>query len=200
MWFKVTCSLLAMMLIVSVIGWIAFAWMDSWTMHGKNIVVPNVRGLNYNEAANILEGEGLTIELSDSVYDNGSRPGTVLEQNPKARAKVKPGRVIYVSINAFSPSTVTLPQLTDISVRQAQSTLQALGIKDVQIVPVFSEYKDLVLAAKMGGKNLLPGARIAVNSRVVLEVGDGMPEFQDSIKVDSLNNGSADDVEILNLL
>lgn len=96
-----------------------------------------------------------------------------MEQNPKVGTKVKDGRLIYVTINAFSPKSVTVPGLTDISLRQAQSTLQGLGITNITIRQVESDFKDLVLKATRDGVPLAAGARIPVNARIVLEVGSG---------------------------
>lgn len=198
-WLKVVASLLGMLAIMFILGLGAFVWMDSWTLHGDTRTVPDVKGQSFNQASDGLLADGLTVELSDSVYDTHSRPGTVLEQNPKPGTKVKPGRVVYLTINAFSPRTVTVPQLTDISVRKAEAILKSLGITNVTVRKVMSEYADLVLAARCNGIQIQPGARLAVTSQIVLEVGDGMPEFRDSIMIDSMNTGTASDVEILDL-
>ena len=152
LWYKVLVNLLIMCGVGIVILWIAILWLDSWTHHGEYLVVPDVKGKSFQDARNTLVNEGFTVELTDSIYDISTRPGTVVEQNPKVGTKVKDGRLIYVTINAFSPKSVTIPNLTDISLRQAQST--------------------------RNGVPLSAGARIAVDSHIVLEVGDGnvMPD------------------------
>lgn len=175
----------AMLLIVA-----ALFWLDSWTMHGKEAVVPDVKGKSYDTACTLLNADGFEVVLSDSVYDRTTRPGTVVEQSPKVNARVKPGRTVYLTINAFSPKTVTLPALTDISVRQARSILEALGVTRIDEVSVASEFKDLVIGIKRNGTPLLPGARIPVNSVIVLEVGDGLPDISndpDSIAGDGIS-------------
>lgn len=159
----------------------ALFWLDSWTEHGKVAIVPDVKGNNYSEALSRLRADGFDVELSDSVYNRHSRPGVVVEQNPKVGTKVKPGRTIYLTINAFSPKTVTIPALTDISVRQARSILEGLGIENITETLVPSDFRDLVIGVKRGDAYLLPGARIPVTSAIVLEVGDGMPEGADSL-------------------
>ena len=67
-----------------VIGWLSMLWLDSWTRHGDTISVPAVRTLAYNKAMDILNAEGLKGIVADSVYDNHTAPGTVIEQ-PKGR-------------------------------------------------------------------------------------------------------------------
>ncbi len=180
---KLAINLLLMAVVFMIVVFCTMMWLNKWTLHGQYQTVPDVKGRPYDSAAQLLSLEGFGIELTDSVYDRNSQPGTVVEQNPKVGTKVKPGRTIYLIINAFSPKNVTVPALTDISVRQATSTLQGLGINNIKIVNIPSEFKDLVLSAKLNGVELQPGARISVTSTVVLEVGDGLPEPSDTVTV-----------------
>lgn len=174
-------NLLLMAAVGVFIIWLALGWLNIWTGHGHEEVVPDVKGQSYENARMMLEEAGLSVELSDSVYDNNARPGMVVDQNPKVNTRVKPGRTIYLTINAFSPKTVTVPTLTDMSARQARSILEGLGISAVEEESVISEYKNLVLGARYNGKRLTAGARVPVNARIILEVGDGMPELPDSV-------------------
>ena len=185
LWMRILINLGIMAIVVMVVAWGAMLWLDSWTGHGRVVNVPSVKGLPYSEAVTTLKSEGLVVELADSVYDTGSAAGTVLEQNPKVGTKVKPGRAVFLTINAFSPKSVTIPTLSDISLRQARSILEGLGIKNIRERRVPSEFKDLVLDVKYTGVSLAPGARIPVNGTVELEVGEGLPEFNDSIDADS---------------
>lgn len=196
---KVALNLLIMLGIVFVLGWGAFIWMDAWTLHGNVRTVPDVKGLNYNQAAERLAEAGLQIELSDSIYRDSARPGQVLEQNPKGNNQVKPGRVVYVTINAFSPRTVSLPPLTQVSQKQAMKDLESRGISNIRIVMVPSEFGGLVLAAKCNGHVLQAGARVAINSVITLEVGDGLPDLPDSVLIEDENTGMAAPGEMLDL-
>lgn len=156
-----------------IVIWLALMWLDVWTSHGKYETVPQVKGLSYDLAVGQLESAGFEVELADSVYDTKTRPGTVVEQNPKVGTKVKEGRVVYLTITAFEPKMVVVPMLTDVSERQARSVLEALGIKQIRTVRVPSEFKDLVIRVSRDGVPLAPGARIPVNSIVTLDVGEG---------------------------
>lgn len=189
----IMCAVLAIILVGTLF------WLDRWTLHGHYQTVPDVKGRPYDSANKILSLEGFVVDLSDSIYDRNTLPGTVIEQNPKEGTKVKPGRTVYLVINAFSPKSVTVPALTDISVRQAKSSLEGLGISSIRIVSVPSEYRDLVLSAKLDGRELQPGARIPVTSTVVLEVGDGLPELNegDSGLPDDSSISSDDDLDLL---
>lgn len=163
--------------------WITLVWLDIWTDHGKYEVVPNMKGLSYEQAATALRTAGLEPELSDSIYDDKTRPGTVLEQSPRTNTKVKPGRTVYLTVNAFTPKMISVPDLADMSLRQARSTLEGLGIKNIREHYVVSEYRDLVLAVKFNGITLQPGARIPASATVTLEVGEGIAGETDSLTV-----------------
>ena len=178
---KILIHIGLMIVAAFIIGWLAMMWLDIWTRHGDTISVPAVRTLSYNRAIDMLNTEGLKAIVADSVYDNSTAPGTVIEQNPKAGTIVKEGREVFLTINAFSPKMVSLPTLTDISLRQARSILEGLDIKNIVETRVPSDFKDLVLNVRHNGKRLQPGARVPVNATIELEVGEGMQELTDSI-------------------
>lgn len=193
---KILLHIGLMILVGLAIAWMAMLWLDKWTRHGDTIIVPSVKTFSYVKASQTLEAEGLLAILSDSVYDKRTAPGTVVEQNPKAGTVVKEGREIYLTINAFSPKMVTLPSLTDISVRQARSILEGLEIKKVVEKRVPSDFKDLVLAVRYKGVRLSPGARVPVSATIELEVGEGFP---DVVELDSISSEEAVPVEQLDL-
>lgn len=144
-----------------------------YTRHGEEIAVPSVTGLYGEEASVVLEAEGLHMEIIDSTYSQKTPPGTIVEQNPAAGSKVKAGRNIYVIRNARFRRPVQLPALQDVSLRQAQATLQTLGIRVSKIQYEPSAYKDLVLDVQQNGTSLQSGTSVAEGSSVVLVVGRG---------------------------
>lgn len=182
------CMILAGLLVV----WLAMLFLGYWTRHGQTIIVPTVRSLPYDRAISQLDSEGLVGIVADSVYDSHTDPGTVIEQNPKAGTVVKEGREVFITINALSPKMVTLPGLTDISLRQARSILEGLEIRNITETRVPSEFKDLVLSVRYKGARLMPGARVPVNARLELEVGEGLPEFELTDSIDSLSEPIVD--------
>lgn len=169
-----------------VLGWIAMLLLGRWTHHGQELEVPAVTQVDESIAIDQLRRHGLHPIISDSVFDDSRRPGTVLEQNPSAGTRVKHGREVYLTIRAYSTKRVTVPALTDQSVRQARSVLAGLGITHISEVPVPSDYQGLVLGATADGQLLHPGSRIPVTARVVLSVGSGNVPAADSDSIDSL--------------
>lgn len=173
------------LLLIIVVGfallWGALIALDAWTDHGVYEVVPDIKGMSYKQAVTALESAGLVPELSDSLYDGSHAPGTVLDQSPRARTKVKPHRTVYLTITAFTPKLIAMPAVTDMSLRQAQTTLEGVGLRNVSIVTVASEYKDLVIGVKFKGMPLQPGARIPASAAITLEVGEGATLDADSL-------------------
>lgn len=167
--------------------WLVLIFLDFWTMHGSTAVVPEIKQKSYNEARALLAANGLSIEISDSIYDRSTVPGTVVESWPKAGAVVKSDRAVYVTITAFSPKqvSISMPLTGNVSSRQALSYLRGIGITDVQMVYVPSEYADLVVGARYGDTPLTVGSVIPVTSTVTLEVGNGpAPADTDSTAVE----------------
>jgi beta-lactam-binding protein with PASTA domain len=151
---------------------VAFKFLDIWTHHGATSIVPDVKGLTYDKACDVLEEADLKVVISDSIYDDSKVPGSVVEVWPKPGATVKTGREVYLTIISFSPRQVVIDiPLTDISSRQAISYLKNRGINSIQILRVPSEYPDMVVAVKANGQYVTLGSRIPTNSTVILEVG-----------------------------
>lgn len=196
---KILIHLGLILLTSFVIIWAAMMWLDIWTRHGDTITVPSVKLHPYATAAMELNDQGLVALLADSVYDRNTAPGTVIDQNPKAGTVVKEGREVYLTINALSPKMITLPSLTDISVRQARSILEGLELRNITETRVPSDYKDLVLAVLYKGRRLSPGARVPISATIELEVGEGAPEIVlDSLGFDVEEQARAEQLELFN--
>ncbi|MDE6344513.1 MAG: PASTA domain-containing protein [Muribaculaceae bacterium] len=174
--YPVLWNIILVVLAAFVLIWIMLSMLDLWTLHGDEDVVPSVRGMNYNQAENILGKAGMTAEITDSIFESTIAPGTVVDQNPKSNSKVKPGRTVYLTIVAFSPKLVTVPEFINASLRQGISIFEGLGLKKVDIVKVPSEYKDLVLGARYNGLPLQAGMKIPTTASVIIEVGAGTDE------------------------
>lgn len=190
-------NIMLIILTACVLVWIGLTCLDVWTGHGKFVVVPDVRGMQYDRASQILSSGNLIAELSDSIYDEHVAPGTVVDQMPKMNDKVKPQRTVYLTINAFSPKAVMLPDFNGVSLRQAQSVLDGYGFKHVTVRYIPSEYRDLVLGAKFNGIALKGGTRVPISAAITLEVGEGYSALGDSdIDSDSLNIDEPTDISL----
>lgn len=162
-------------------------WLDNYTMHNQAIVVPDLKGYLPEEAEPMLRSKHLRYQVVDSVYMRGQKPGAIVEQIPMAASKVKQNRIIFLTVNAKNAQTVELPDMIDISQRQAIASLRALGfvVDSVRYVPY--EYPDLVVDVQYNDRPVSSGQRLPFGATLILEVGNGNTE----LPVDSLSADSA---------
>lgn len=149
---------------------------DSFTGHGIYATVPNVKGMTLQEAVSVLEKSDFKWEIADSTYSDSHKPGSIIEQEPKAESNVKPLRTVYLIINATSPRMVTMPKIVDMSYRQGMAMLQGVGFKNIKVETVYSPYKELILDVKVNGRSVESGARFPVDSQVEIHIGNGFEE------------------------
>ena len=149
-------------------------WLRGYTQHGVEVEVVDVRGLVVAEAEPLLAAQGLKMEVIDSTYSDKVPFGTIVEQDPKPDSHAKNGRLVYVTINATTKRQITMPNLQDMSYRQAETTLRGLGLR-VDTVYEYepSAFRDLVLDVKANGVSVKPGEKIPVGTKVRLVVGYG---------------------------
>ena len=168
----VNSTLMALALVA--LGYIALLFIDVFTSHGQQVQVPDVRNMPLEKAIDILEDAGLRWEISDSTtfYEN-YKPGTVIDQDPKAKSYIKKIRIIYLNVNAMHAPIIPLPKLVDLPGRQGMATLKAMGFKHVTMDSVESEMDGLILQVTVDGHNVAPGKPVSVNSQIKITVGDG---------------------------
>lgn len=164
-----------------------------YTRHGQNVVVPDLEGLQVEEANVILTAKGIHAEIVDSIYRDDAIPGAILSQVPKPNNRVKEGRSIYVTVYSKSPKEVAVPGLVDYSVRQATALLNSLGFNNITIKEVPSQYAGLVLRVEYRGKQLAPEEKIPAGSPLQLVVSSSSSSSS-STTTDSLNVGVADEM------
>jgi beta-lactam-binding protein with PASTA domain len=146
------------------------SWLGRYTHHDESVRVPVVGGMSVDEAMAALTDAGLVPMVIDSVYSD-ALPGTVIEQLPEGNLPVKLGRMVYLTINAYSRQMVVMPDLREWSSRQAQSRLQEAGFVVDSLVLVPYEYDDLVVSVSAGGRDVEPGHKYPIRTHLVLHVG-----------------------------
>ena len=187
----VNSALMALALVA--LSYIGLLFIDVFTSHGQQVQVPDVRNLPLEKAIEILDNAGLRWEISDSTtfYEN-YKPGTVIDQDPKAKSYIKKIRIIYLNVNATHAPIIPLPKLVELPGRQGLATLKAMGFKHVTMDSIPSPMGGLILQVTVDGHNAEPGKPVSVNSQIKITVGDGSivdispeqiidPELMDSI-------------------
>lgn len=158
-------------LITLVILTVIFYSIRGYTNHGESFAIPDFKNMDQEEVRRVTERYNLHYEISDSIYTENAAPGAVIDQYPAAGFAVKEGRTVFLTICARNPEQVAIPALTDISLRQAVSLMQGVGLNVGTIEYVPSEYPNLVLEQKFRGNVVSAGKMIDRGSRIDLVVG-----------------------------
>lgn len=177
--------LLAVVVVASAFGF-TYVWLNSYTNHGQSIEVPELKGLSTEQVQTQLEHLHLRFAIVDSVYDLEQKPGTILEQDPAPKAKVKEERTIYLTINSSIPPKVKVPDLTDISLRQAEALLQTFGLKAGALSYKHDLAKNAVLETRYKGRPIKPGTSVNKGSVIDLVVGDGIGGENERVSIPNL--------------
>lgn len=167
--------LIAIVIFVALV-WLSLIGVDFYTNHGQSEVIPDLRGQYLEEAEVTLAKQGLYPQVIDSVYVRDKKLGTIIDQIPPAKSTVKRNRAIYLIINSRQVRRVALPDVSDVSYRQADAMLKSVGLSVGSVEYTPSEYKDLVTDVKFHGNSVLPGTRVPEGSSLVLVVGSGSGE------------------------
>ncbi|MFW6248652.1 MAG: PASTA domain-containing protein, partial [Bacteroidota bacterium] len=147
--------------------WFALKLLDIYTMHGKTITVPDLKGIETEEA------NKLRAVINDSVFDSTGEKGTISSQNPDAGKEVKKNRTVYLTTVAILPEMVEMPDLNDLSLRQALAILENYGLKVGKLEYVPNIARDNVLKQKYNNGTIEPGTRIEKGTALDLELGTG---------------------------
>jgi beta-lactam-binding protein with PASTA domain len=144
------------------------------TFHGKEYELPDFTGFDMQQIEQFEEGENIydyKFVITDSMFVPDKKGGTVLSQDPAPKSKVKKGRKVYLSIVASSMPKIEMPNLIDLSLRQAENVLQSNDLKLGQVIYKASKYPDAVLEQRYKGRVIAVGTPIPYQSAITLIVG-----------------------------
>lgn len=169
---------LVLAIIISmVIAVVCLIILKSYTRHGREVDMPNFVGQNSVALIDTLLPSDYIIVITDEVYDKTMEPGTIIKQNPEAGEKVKKGRKVYLTVATSEPPTVIMPELRDVSLRQAEIMLNALGLELEGTILKPSPYENAVLEQLHNGRAIAAGTKIKMGDKITLVVGRDISEL-----------------------
>ncbi len=171
---------LAIVFIAGVFG-VTYSYLGSYTHHGESISVPDFRGLTRDHLGSFMRGKQLHYAIVDSIFELDKIPGTVVDQDPAPDSKVKEDRTIYLTVNASLPPKIKMPDLIDVSYRQADAILQTFGLKVGNLIYKPDLAKNAVLGQRYRGSEIHPGTEIPKGSVIDLVLGDGLGNTRVSV-------------------
>lgn len=152
-----------------------------YTNHGETVSVPNLIGIDAEEAINIIEENGFKYQIIDTIFDLKQKKGAIADQDPKPESLVKKGRRIYLILNSRQDELISMPQLTGLTLRQAKNTAQNYGlvIGNLKYVPDIAV--NVVIKQLYKGNEIEPGKKIKKGSKIDLIIGLGLSDETTSI-------------------
>ncbi len=181
--------------VLAVIITATFIGINIYTHHGEAYEVPDFSGLTESQFKELIKQKEFRYNIIDSVHFDDILPGAVVEQIPKAGAKVKKNRTIHFTINALMPEQVQVPNLVDYSLRNAKVILESYGLITGELIYVPSEYTNLVLGQHFEGKAISPGTSVQKGSVIDLLIGQGLSNKKTNIP--NLSGLSIDEAKYL---
>ena len=84
---------------------------------------------------------------------------------------VKKGRKIYLTLSMLVPPQVEMPNLIDLSLRQAVNMLESNDLTLGQVIYKESKYPNAVLEQRYKGRIIQEGKKVPYQSKITLIVG-----------------------------
>lgn len=96
-------------------------------IHGREVIVPKVVGMNPLEAERLGSASGLQVVVEREFYSADIPEGRIMTQMPAAGAKVRRGWSIRVA-RSLGPQRVVIPDVTGQSERAAELNIRRRGL------------------------------------------------------------------------
>src|SRR5918996_3388848 len=132
----------------------------------RKTIVPDVVGMDYDEAVRTLRDAGLDWERRE-VFSN-KRPGRVVGQDPAAEEEVVEGTVVTLEVSKGAKQ-VTVPNVLDQTEPSARSVLESKGFQ----VQAFSAPSDETPEGLVISQTPAPGEKASKGSTVQIVISSG---------------------------
>ena len=160
---------IAVLALVLIFG--AKIFLNLFTRHGRELVVPDFSNLTVLEAEHLARKSHLRVAVTDSVFLKRMKKGAVYRQSPLPGSHVKKDKRITLTINANIGKMVTMPDLVGLSMRQAKAELLSRGLVLGKLVYVQDMATNNVLKQIRGEEEIMPGTMIESETVIDLVVG-----------------------------
>lgn len=140
------------------------------TRHGRSVEVPDMVGLQVEDAERVAKDAHVRLEIEDSTFVSVVDRGAIFMQDPAAGSHVKKGRHIRLIVNTVAPRKVRMPDVIELTVRQAVSELTSKGFR---VGRLYYEpgFDDRVTAQLKDGRPIKANSTVDSGSVIDLKVG-----------------------------
>jgi serine/threonine-protein kinase len=135
--------------------------------------VPDLVGLEYEQARLLCEERELVLEKRGERYEEDIAPGFVLSQDPLPELLIKKGRRIDVVVSMGQELT-SIPDITGLEADRARSILETSGLR---VIGERSESSENMAEGRVLAVEPSPGSRVKGGTEVTLIVSTGPLSF-----------------------
>ncbi len=143
--------------------------MPAYTNYNQGVTVPDVTKKSIADAEDLLSRAGLRFEVMDRRSNENFPPDYVLDQAPDGNSIVKPNRKIYLTVNTSETPTAIVPEIVNLSLRNAQIQLSTHGLELGNVEVASSRFRNTVLS-----QSVPAGTSVRRGTPVNLVVSDGL--------------------------
>lgn len=146
-----------------------FIIMPGYTNYNDGVTVPDVTKISLTEAEDLLTGRGLRFEVLDRRAHSAYPADYIIDQSPSAKELVKPNRKIYLTVNTAETPQTEVPEVVNMSFRNAEIQLKNHGLTVGTISYESSRFRNTIMR-----QSVAPGDTVARGTVVNLVVSDGL--------------------------
>ena len=170
MFIQLTLAFLMGVLFVS----LSLSFLKYITFHDQYQQVPDLKGIPLINLPQITADKNLRYEIIDSSkFTSNLPPLSVIEHQPGPGQSVKKNRKIYITLNPSGYRRISVPDVIQITRRNAEVTLLSVGFTIGEISYKNNIGKDMVLEIGYKGKVITPGVLLPKASKIDLVLGNG---------------------------
>ncbi|WP_127068452.1 Stk1 family PASTA domain-containing Ser/Thr kinase [Veillonella sp. 3891] len=93
-----------------------------------NITIPDLQGMSFDQAREKLKALGLSIGKISYESDSSKDDGVVISQGLQAGGKASKGATVDITINQTKSTTVEIPNVVGMTIKEAKEALGNLGL------------------------------------------------------------------------
>lgn len=160
-------------IILVILFFVLVKFLDVFTRHGHEFKVPDFSGKTMQQIDSLGYTDQFDFFVIDSMYADEALKGSVVIQNPIPGSKVKKGRNIYFTIVASTPEMVYMPDLKNLTLRQAINILASNKLQTGKLMYQPSFDKNAILEQFFDGDTVFPGDTLVKGSVIDLVIGSG---------------------------
>lgn len=146
-----------------------FLIMPNYTNYNEGITVPDITKISLTEAEERLEEFGLRHEVLERRANAAYPANYIIDQEPSALQIVKPDRKVYLTVNTEIRPTAVVPDVVDLSLRNARIQIENYGFTVGTISYESDRFRNTVMR-----QSLAPGDTVDRGAEINLVVSDGL--------------------------